>query len=279
MSGKLYIIPTPIGNLSDMTFRAVEILKKVELIGAEDTRKSSILMKHYQIKTVLKSYHKFNEKKVTPFFVSILNEGKDIAIVSDAGTPGICDPSSIIIQAAIENEIPVITLPGANAFVPAFLNGGFYEPNFCFMGFLPEKKIIYTELLNRINFYPEILIFYEAPHRLFKTLNLFLLFLGNRQISISREISKVYETTYRNDILFFLENPEEITLKGEFVIVIEGASKKEKRKDEDILELLKKEILTGSSHKTAVQKIVTATGEKKNRVYSLVKKIDNFSSI
>ena len=272
--GKLIIVPTPIGNLADMTFRTIEVLKKVALIGAEDTRTSAKLLRHYQIKTPIISYHKFNERSRVEKFLGKLRNGEDVAIISDAGTPGISDPASIIIKAAIENNIKVETLPGATAFIPALVSSGLDSERFYFAGFLPEKKSGKSNLLKELINIKDTLIFYEAPHRLLKFFSSLEEAFGNRKIVIAREISKLYETYYRTTIDEVLENPEIITLKGEFVIIVEGAQEKE-YSDAELTEMLQAELGKGESKKDAVKKVQEITGKAKNRIYNLALSLEN----
>ncbi|HNX00157.1 MAG TPA: 16S rRNA (cytidine(1402)-2'-O)-methyltransferase [Candidatus Cloacimonadota bacterium] len=269
--GILYLVPTPIGNLEDMTFRAVRILKEVKLIGAEDTRKSSILLKHYDIATPVLSYHKFNEKKRTGQWLDLLLNGQDIALITDAGTPGISDPSSLFVKEAIAREISVCCLPGATAFVPALAASGMPIDKFCFLGFMPEKQKEQQDLLERIQTYPETLIFYEAPHNLRKSLDIWLKHLGDRIIVIGREISKVFETYYRGRISDFLGDETELVLKGEFVVLI-GGSETAVVTDEEIRHLLRDFRVEGLSRSDSIRRISELTGVKKNRIYDLALK-------
>jgi 16S rRNA (cytidine1402-2'-O)-methyltransferase len=266
--GILYLIPTPIGNLEDMTIRAVRILRSVSLIGAEDTRKSSILLKHYEIETPIQSYHKFNEKKRSSNWVSKLLEGNDIALITDAGTPGISDPSNIFVKEAIANEIQVCCLPGATAFVPVLAASGLPTDKFCFIGFMPEKQKEQLDLLHRVKAYPETLVFYEAPHRLLKSLETWQSILGNREIVIGREISKIYETYYRGKISELLEDASELVLKGEFVVLVSGSSLTIIT-DEEIEKLLADLLSSGHSQSDAIRQVSELTGAKKNRIYEL----------
>ena len=270
-TGILYIVPTPIGNLADMTFRVVEVLKNVRLIGAEDTRTSAKLLKHYHIESPMVSYHKFNERSRVEKFLDKLKNGEDVAIISDAGTPGISDPASIIIKAAIENDIKVETLPGATAFVPALVTSGFNTERFYFAGFLPEKKSKKDNLLKELINIKDTLIFYEAPHRLLKFFYRLKEAFGNRKIVIARELSKLYETFYRTTIDEVLTDPDMINLKGEFVIIVEGAQEKEYSNTE-LLEMLKVELSKGKSKKDAIKQVQELTGESKNRIYNLALK-------
>jgi 16S rRNA (cytidine1402-2'-O)-methyltransferase len=266
--GILYIVPTPIGNLADMTFRAVEILKNVALIGAEDTRTSSKLLKHYGVSTPMISYHKFNERSRVEKFLDKLKNGEDVAVISDAGTPCISDPALIIIKAAVENDIKVETLPGATAFIPALVSSGFNTERFYFTGFLPEKKSEKDNLLRELVNIKDTLIFYEAPHRLIKFLSGLKEVFGNRKIVIARELSKLYETYYRTTIDEVLATPDMITLKGEFVIIVEGAEEKE-YSNAELTELLQIELSKGKSKKDAIKKVQELTGVSKNKIYNL----------
>ena len=222
MAGILYIVPTPVGNLEDMTFRAIKVLKEADLILAEDTRTSSVLLKHYDIKGRLESHHKFNEHKTSSSVTEKILAGMNVALISDAGTPGISDPGFLLVRTCVEAGVEVETLPGATAFVPALVNSGFPCDRFCFEGFLPVKKGRQTKLKN-LSEEERTMIFYESPFRLVKTLAQFVQYFGaDRKASVSREISKFYETTQRGSLSevveFFTKNPP----KGEIVIVIEG---------------------------------------------------------
>jgi len=265
---KLYIVPTPVGNLEDMTFRAIKVLKEVHLIGAEDTRTSGKLLKHFGIETQLRSYHKFNEKSRVDEFVSLLQEGKEVAIISDAGTPGISDPAEVIVKEVISAGFEVETLPGATAFVPALVSSGLSSERFYFVGFLSEKKKDRDETLKDVNQVKASLIFYEAPHRIEKFLGWLKEALGNRKIALGREISKMFETYYRGTIDEFLNNPELIKYKGEFVVVVEGFVAAEIT-DEYLTSLLNKHLDSGKSSKEAIKLVKTKTGISKNRLYEL----------
>ncbi len=228
MKGKLYVVPTPIGNLKDMTFRAIEVLNEVELILAEDTRTSGKLLKHFSIETPQRSYHMHNEHKVVAQLVSQLKAGAQFALISDAGTPAISDPGYLIVHQSILNNIDVETLPGATAFVPALVNSGLPNDKFVFEGFLPVKKGRQTrfEFLQNET---RTIIFYESPHKLLKTLTDFIKYFGaDRQVSVSRELSKLYEETIRGTIAEVLQHFTENKPKGEFVIVLDGEKIKKK---------------------------------------------------
>lgn len=219
---KLYIVPTPIGNLKDMTFRAIEVLKEVDYILAEDTRTSSKLLKHYEITNKLVAHHQHNEHKAIDRIITSLQGGQTIALISDAGTPAISDPGFLLVRACIENDIIVECLPGATAFVPALVNAGFPCDKFVFEGFLPHKKGRQT----RLKFLQEetrTIVFYESPHRLLKTLLQFKEYFGEtRRISVSRELTKIYEENKRGTAQELIDYYSTNTLKGEIVIVVDG---------------------------------------------------------
>lgn len=219
---KLYLVPTPVGNLKDITYRAVETLQQVDFILAEDTRKSGILLKYYNITKPLESFHKFNEHKRLASVIEKIKSGKSAALISDAGTPGISDPGFLIVREAIRNNITVETLPGATAFVPALVNSGLPCERFVFEGFLPVKKGRHTKLLSLEN-EERTMIFYESPYKLLKTLNDFATTFGeDRKASISREISKIYEETIRGTLKELIDHFTETKPKGEFVIIVAG---------------------------------------------------------
>lgn len=220
--GKLYIVPTPIGNLKDMTFRAIEVLKGVDLILAEDTRTSGKLLKHFEINTPLQSHHMHNEHKTVEGLINKLKGGITMALISDAGTPAISDPGFLLTRACIDNDIEVDCLPGATAFVPALVNSGLPNDKFIFEGFLPIKKGRQT----RFQILAEetrTMIFYESPHKLIKTLTNFCEYFGqDRPVSVSRELTKLYEETVRGTAKDVLEHYTKKPPKGEIVIVVGG---------------------------------------------------------
>ncbi len=221
----LYLVPTPIGNLDDITLRALKVLKEVDIILAEDTRTSGKLLKHFDISTPMRSHHMHNEHKTVHHLIQRLKSGEKIAIISDAGTPAISDPGFLLTRACVENNIEVNCLPGATAFVPALVNSGLPNDKFIFEGFLPVKKGRQTRF-KLLATEKRTMIFYESPHKLIKTLGHFCEFFGeDRQISVSREISKLFEETIRGngkDVLAHFTNKPP---KGEIVIVVAGASK------------------------------------------------------
>lgn len=225
---KLYIVPTPIGNLDDMTFRAIKILKEVDLILAEDTRTSSKLMKHFEIGTPMMSHHMHNEHQTVDVVIQKIKSGQTIALISDAGTPAISDPGFLLTRACVEQQIEVECLPGATAFVPALVNSGLPNDKFVFEGFLPDKKGRQTRFL----FLKEevrTMIFYVSPHKLVKTLQEFKTYFGeDRQICVSRELSKLHEENVRGTVEEVLKHFETKVPKGEIVVIVAGKSKEKK---------------------------------------------------
>ena len=223
---KLYLVPTPVGNLEDMTFRAVNVLKSVDCILAEDTRTSAVLMKHYNIGTPLVSHHKFNEHKTSEGVAERILGGQDIALVTDAGTPGISDPGFLLVRTCVEKGVDVECLPGATAFVPALVNSGLPCERFTFEGFLPQKKGKNKKVLDLAE-EERTMIFYESPFRLVKTLELFAQYFGEeRQACVSREISKLHEENFRGTLKDCIEHFSQKDVKGEIVIVVEGKNRK-----------------------------------------------------
>ena len=220
--GKLYIVPTPVGNLEDMTFRAIRILKEVDLILAEDTRTSGILLKHFEIKNALQSHHKFNEHKTLESVINRIKAGANVALISDAGTPGISDPGFLMARECARNGIEVQCLPGATAFVPAVVASGLPNDRFCFEGFLPQKKGRMTRL-QALSEEHRTMIFYESPYRLVKTLTQLAEYFGDeRPASVSREISKVHEETVRGTLNELVHHFTENEPKGEIVLIVGG---------------------------------------------------------
>lgn len=222
VNSKLFVVPTPVGNLDDMTFRAIKVLKEADLILAEDTRTSSVLLKHYDIHTPLRSHHKFNEHQTTAGIVQELLAGKTIALISDAGTPAISDPGFLLVRQAVAAGVEVECLPGATAFVPALVDSGLPNDRFFFEGFLPQKKGRQTRLKQLAELEHTIII-YESPFRLQKTLEQLTEYLGvNRQASVSREISKLHEQTIRGTLAELAEHFRLTPPKGEIVLCVEG---------------------------------------------------------
>jgi 16S rRNA (cytidine1402-2'-O)-methyltransferase len=218
--GKLYIVSTPIGNLSDITLRALETLKSVDVIACEDTRHTLGLLNHFEIKKSLVSYHQHSGQFKIEKIISILDEGKNVALVSDAGTPGVSDPGEMLIKAALENDIEVVSIPGVSAAITALSISGLNTNEFVFIGFLPHKKGRQTKL-KQIALENKTVILYESPYRIKKLLNELLEFCGDRQVCVSRELTKKFEESYRGKISEIIESIKE---KGEFVVVMEGLS-------------------------------------------------------
>jgi len=228
----LYLIPTPIGNLEDMTLRAIRILKEVDIILAEDTRTSAPLLKHFGIEKRIFSHHQHNEHKALHELIRLMEEGKTIALLSDAGTPAISDPGFLLVRESIKHGITINCLPGATAFVPALVNSGLPTDRFAFEGFLPVKKGRQTRLKSLID-EERTMIFYESPHRLVRTLRDFALYFGkDRLVSVSKEISKLYEETIRGTVQELIEHFENNTIRGEFVICLGGALPQKESKKE-----------------------------------------------
>lgn len=220
--GKLYVVPTPVGNLEDMTFRAIRVLKEADLILAEDTRTSGILLKHFEIKNAMQSHHKFNEHKTVEGIVTRIKAGETVALISDAGTPGISDPGFLIVRECVKNGIEVQCLPGATAFVPALVASGLPDERFCFEGFLPQKKGRVTRL-TALQEEKRTMIFYESPYRLLKSLSQFVEFFGpDRPVSVCREISKIHEESVRGTLSEVITHFTQNEPRGEIVIVVGG---------------------------------------------------------
>lgn len=227
--GTLYIIPTPVGNMEDMTLRAIRILKEADLVLAEDTRTSGILLKHFNIQNHLMSHHKFNEHGTTAGIVERLKAGQTIALISDAGTPGISDPGFLLAREAAREGITVQTLPGATACIPAIVSSGLPCDKFCFEGFLPQKKGRQTHL-DSLKDEPRTMVFYESPYRLLKTLQQFAEHFGSdRQVSVAREISKVHEEHVRGTLEEVIRHFTETAPRGEIVIVLAGKNNKDNK--------------------------------------------------
>lgn len=220
--GKLYVVPTPIGNLEDITYRAIRVLKEVDFVLAEDTRTSGILLKHFEIKKTMFSHHKFNEHKTVENVVNKIKGGESAALISDAGTPGISDPGFLIVRECIRNGIEVQCLPGATALIPALVNSGLPNDRFCFEGFLPQKKGRMTRL-KTLTEESRTMVFYESPHRLLKTLTQFAEYFGaERQVAVSRELSKIHEETVRGTLTEVIELFTQKEPRGEIVIILKG---------------------------------------------------------
>lgn len=272
--GILYIVPTTIGNLKDITLRALEVLNDVDLIAAEDTRQTLKLLNHFEIKKTLISYHKYNEKNKSEDIINLINEGKKIALVSDAGMPGISDPGSVIVKCCIEQGVKFEVLPGATAFTTALVYSGLDTTKFLFRGFLPrenkERKPIIQDIINC----QETIILYEAPHRLLDTLSFLLSNLGDRKIAVCRELTKLYEEIYRGSISESVNYFQVNKPRGEFVLVIEGKRiediEEEKKSiwiDLSIEEHILSYINNGISKKEAIKMVAKDRNLPKNEIY------------
>ncbi|WP_079477420.1 16S rRNA (cytidine(1402)-2'-O)-methyltransferase [Halobacillus salinus] len=225
--GTLYVVPTPIGNLEDMTYRAVQTLRDVNSIAAEDTRNTKKLLNHFEIQTGLVSYHEHNKHSKGPHLVELMQEGQSIAVVSDAGMPAISDPGADLVALAVEADVPVVVLPGANAALPALAGSGLSTEQFQFCGFLPRKKKDRAEQLNELKRLKATLIFYESPHRLKEMLTHTEEILGDRKATLARELTKRYEEYVRGTLVELIDWATEEHVRGEFCVIIEGASGEE----------------------------------------------------
>jgi 16S rRNA (cytidine1402-2'-O)-methyltransferase len=261
---KLYIVGTPIGNLEDMTMRAVRILKEVSLIAAEDTRNTSHLLKHFEIKTPTVSFHEYSDEKKVEFLLSKLEAG-DVAIVTDAGMPCISDPGYELIKAASDRGVKVEVIPGPSASTAAVALSALSCEHFTFIGFLPRKQSDRLKILNEVKHYPHPLVFYEAPHRLNKTIRDIISVLGDRKVSVSREMTKIYEETYRGTLSSadaYFSDP-----RGEFAFVVDGWDAGSERSFGDIDALIKDAQSSGRSFKDSCQDLIDATGMSRRDIY------------
>lgn len=271
MKGKIYLVATPIGNLDDITLRAIKVLNEVDLIAAEDTRHTLKLLNHLNISKPLISYYKQNEKIKSSILIEKIKNGENIAIVSDAGTPGISDPGEEIVKEAIKNNIEIIPIPGACALINALISSGISTKEFIFIGFLSANKKEKKEKLEEIKYYNKTLIIYEAPHKLIKTLEVIKEILGDRNICIGREITKIHEEFLRGKISEILEKIKEP--KGEFVIVIEGSKITENQNDISLLQNLSLEEhydfykKQNIEKKEIIKKIAKDRNTNKNEIY------------
>lgn len=266
----LYFVSTPIGNLKDISYRAIETLNLVDLILCEDTRHSLRLLDHYGIKKPLESYHKFNERDKIEEVISMLKAGKNIAVISDAGTPVISDPGNHLTKALASENLEFTVIPGATAFVPALLLSGLDASNFTFIGFLPEKNKDKDALIKKVENLEQTLIFYSAPHDINKDLSYLYEKLGDRKFSAVKEITKIHETAYRGS----LKNANIPEPKGEFVIVIEGAKNVQKEFVLTEIEHVNLYISRGYTKKEAISKVAEERGVNKNALYKSIIKED-----
>lgn len=266
MRGILYIVSTPIGNLEDITLRALRILKEVDLIAAEDTRHSSKLLNHYGIKKPLISYWSEKEKVRSEEIIKRLQSGQSVALISDAGTPGISDPGEVVIKKALEEGIDVIPIPGPSALISALSVSGLSLREFTFVGFLPSKKTQRRKTLEDLSLEKRTLVFYEAPHRVIETLKDMYDIFGNRNVAVFKEITKLHEEVFRGTLEKVISEIEESTIAGEFVIVIEGKGKKGVSLEDalkEVTSLMKK----GKGRKEAVSIVCEAYGLSKKELY------------
>ena len=274
MNGKLYLVPTPIGNLKDITLRALEVLKKVDIIACEDTRQSLKLLNHFQIKKTLISYHKHNENGKSEDIIEMILEGKSVAVISDAGTPGISDPGAILVKRCVENQIEFEVLPGATAITTALVYSGLNTDRFIFIGFLPrenkDKKKVVESVIDRT----ETIILYEAPHRIRQTLTFLRNQLGTRNISVCRELTKLHETIIRGTLDEVIELYNEENPRGEYVLVVDGKNEEEilmenraRWQDISIEEHIKSYMESGIEKKEAIKMVAKERGIHKSEVY------------
>ena len=266
--GKLYICATPIGNLEDITIRTIRILKEVDLIAAEDTRHTIRLLNHFDIKKPLTSYHEHNIKEKGLELVDRMKRGTNIALVSDAGMPGVSDPGEDLVRLAVEEGIEVVALPGPTASITALVLSGLSTEKFVFQGFLSSKKSKIKKELEEINTYRETSIIYESPHRILGTLEDIGEIMGERRLSLSRELTKKYEETFRGTAKEAWEKFSQGQVRGEFVIVLEGNKEEEVEEELDIRELLDSYRDQGYSNKEAVKKVAEEYKLPKNQVYA-----------
>lgn len=267
----LYVCPTPIGNLEDITLRVLRILQEVDLILAEDTRHTGQLLHHFQISCPMESLHEHNEREKTFRILEKLKKGDRIALVSDAGMPGISDPGAYLIQEVIQAGLPLEVLPGANAALVGFLQSGILSSHFLYYGFLPRRKKERKEALEQLKALPFPIIFYEAPHRLMEMLSDVLEVLGDRQSAVSRELTKRFEETKRGLVSELVAFYQEEKPRGEFVVTVSGSegSLEEEKNEDDILRILENLISSGLSLKTAVNQVSKEYRLPKNQVYQL----------
>lgn len=267
MSGNLYLVATPIGNLEDITLRAIKVLKDVDIIAAEDTRHTLKLLNHLEIKKPLISYHRHNEEIKTTVLIDKLLEGSNIALVTDAGTPAISDPGEEIVKKAIENDIKIIPIPGACALINALIVSGFCTKQFSFYGFLPINKKNRKEKFDELIKEKNTIILYEAPHKLINTLKDILKYLGNVNIVLAKEITKIHESFIRGRIKDIIDNTENV--KGEFIIIIEPTMVKNEYSDDELSidELYMKYKKQGLEKKDIIKKIAKDKGVNKNEIY------------
>ncbi|MGO0052749.1 16S rRNA (cytidine(1402)-2'-O)-methyltransferase [Streptococcus suis] len=270
--GTLYLVPTPIGNLQDMTFRAVQILKEVDIIAAEDTRNTGLLLKHFEVETKQISFHEHNAHEKIPVLLDWLKSGQSIAQVSDAGLPSISDPGHDLVRAAIAQDIPVVALPGASAGITALIASGLAPQPHIFYGFLPRKSGQQKEFFQEKKTYPETQIFYESPYRVADTLENMLTVYGDRQVTVVRELTKLYEEYQRGSISEIVAYLEDHALKGECLIIVAGASEEdlvESVKEVDLIAQVEERIAAGLKPNQAIKEVAKTFQLKKQEVYDM----------
>ncbi len=279
MQGRLYLCATPIGNLEDMTFRGVRVLREVDLIAAEDTRNSIKLLNHFEIKTPMTSYHEYNKIEKARYLIARMQEGKNVALITDAGTPGISDPGEDLVRLAYEAGIEVTSLPGACACVTALTLSGLPTRRFCFEAFLPADKKERQEILEELKTETRTIILYEAPHRLIKTLKDLLIALGDRRITLCRELTKRHETAFATTLQGALEFYETQEPKGECVIVMEGRSRKQMQEEKqqvwaqmELSEHMQLYLEQGMDQKEAMKAVAKDRGIGKRDIYRMLLK-------
>ncbi|PKM42276.1 MAG: 16S rRNA (cytidine(1402)-2'-O)-methyltransferase [Firmicutes bacterium HGW-Firmicutes-8] len=277
--GSLYLCATPIGNLEDVTLRALRIMREVSLIAAEDTRHTRKLLSRYDIHTPLTSYHEHNKREKGPKLVAQLKEGKDIALVSDAGTPGISDPGQELVLLAVEEGLTVIPVPGASAVIAALTSSGLSTGRFAFEGFLPRVRKERNKVLNQIVAEERTFVFYESPQRIMKTLQEILTFAGDRNIVVARELTKVHEEILRGQISQIIEHFRGHSPKGEFTVVLDGRNDKTKelpiRSSSDLYKMVTGYLVQGFDKKGAIKETARTIGISKKEVYSAVLEVEN----
>ncbi len=267
MKGTLYIVSTPIGNLEDITLRALRTLSEVDMIAAEDTRHSLKLLNHHSIRKPTISYWREKEQERSDEIISRLQSGQSIALISDAGTPGISDPGSVIIKKAIQENIQIISVPGPSAFVAALSVSGLPTEHFTYLGFLPSRKHQRKKVIEDLRFEEGILIFYEAPHRIIESLQDMAEILGERKAALVKEITKIHEHVLRGSISEIIEEVQKTTIAGEYVIIVEGWERTDKSITEEVLSELRTHMRKGLGRKEAVQRIAQTYGLSKKELY------------
>jgi 16S rRNA (cytidine1402-2'-O)-methyltransferase len=267
VKGTLYIVSTPIGNLEDITLRALRILSEVDMIAAEDTRHSLKLLNHHGIRKPTISYWREKEQERSDEIISRLQAGKSIALISDAGTPGISDPGSVIIKKAIQENIQIISVPGSSAFVAALSVSGLATEHFTYLGFLPSRKLQRKKIIQDLRFEEGTLIFYEAPHRIIESLQDLAEILGERKAALVKEITKIHEHVLRGSISEIIEEVQKTTIAGEYVIIVEGWERTDKSITDEVLSELRAHMRKGLGRKEAVQRIAETYGLSKKELY------------